>query len=92
MRSAMIEDKFAILGNLSCDYKDENLDTVEISLDDIIDIDLTLEAAKDWLSAANAYSDVKDGKDKIKKIICLEEYIRTKFLFHKKLEALEAKK
>ena len=88
----MIDDKFAVISNIRCDYRDENLDFVEISLDDIIDIDLTLEAAKDWLSAANAYSDVKDGKDKIKKIICLEEYIRTKFIFHKKLEALEAKK
>jgi len=87
----MIEDKFAILGNLSCDYKDENLDTVEISLDDIIDIDLTLEAAKDWLSAANAYSEVKEKGDRIKKVLCLEEYIRTKYLFAKKLEALEKK-
>jgi hypothetical protein len=88
----MIEDKFAVIGHLNCDYKDETLEVVEITLDDLVDIDLTLEAAKDWLKAANEYSEVKDGKDKLKKIVKLEEYIRTKYLFHKILTQLEGKK
>lgn len=87
----MIDDKFAVISNLRCDYRDENLDVVEISLDDIIDIDLTLEAAKNWLSAANAYSEVKEKGDRIKKVICLEEYVRTKYIFAKNLAELEKK-